>query len=198
MRILKVLVIALSSLILTASTMNTVSERSEPKVLHTVIALEPTPVIQFPSKKQVTAEIVTTRKPDVPKTTPREAVAVNNTGTWESVFNSMANKLPGNYVIQDRGSWGATDLSSGTVYIAPRTPLKYLDDVMLHESIHVRQGQVYGNIGSARSALANFGGLEAVADCGARMLGATWTNYVSSCTTSMNHAATAMLNGVPA
>jgi hypothetical protein len=150
------------------------------------------PEIQFPFVHSLNASIVTKEEPT--KTIP----VAPQTTDWESIFNTLKGSLPGNYIVADKGSWGATDLSSGTVYIAPRTPLKYLKSVMLHESLHVRQGYVYGNINAARAALSAFGGLEPVADCGARMLGATWTNYVTSCTDAMNHAARAILSGIPA
>lgn len=152
------------------------------------------PDFTLPTTKYISASIITTKKPDLPKT--KDISQSHPETSWQEVFNSMKSRLPGTYIISDKGSWGATDLSNGIVYIAPRTPLKYLDDVMLHESIHVRQGRIYGDIDTARSALAPFGGLEPVADCGAKMLGATWTNYVSSCTANMNHAARAMLDGV--
>jgi hypothetical protein len=198
MRAIKLFLILLTGFVLSASTVNIIHVSvQEPRV---AVVSEPLPKLQLPTQKTISASIVTT-KPPVVSDRPKEDSPKSPgpaTGDWQSVFNSMKSKLPGTYIVADKGSWGATDLSSGTVYIAPRTPLKYLDDVMLHESVHVRQGRVYGNISSARSALAPFGGLEPVADCGAKMLGATWTNYVKSCTSDMNHAARAMLAGIPA
>jgi len=134
------------------------------------------------------------RKPPPPKVAaaPTVAPAV----TWQSTFAALSARLPGTWIVQDRGAWGATDLNTGTVYIAPRTPLSKLSSVMYHESVHVLQGRVFGGRSGADAGLATYGGIEAVADCGARMLGATWTNYVQHCSAAQNHAASAILRGV--
>lgn len=118
-------------------------------------------------------------------------------------FARLAGQLPGEWAVGDNGSWGSTCLRAGglcthagQVFIARRTPLNRLRSIMLHESIHIRQWRIYHEY--LIEALVPFGGVEAVADCGARMLGATWTGYVKACTPEMNHAARAMLQGVPA
>ena len=93
------------------------------------------------------------------------------------------------------GAWGATALETGTVYIAPRVPCNRLRDVILHESVHVMQGRVYGGYDAASSGLAAYGGIEINADCGAKLLGASWTNYTSRCSAAQSQAARAILAG---
>ena len=97
--------------------------------------------------------------------------------------------------VRDTGAWGATNLSTGTVYIAPRTPPARLLDVVRHEYMHVLQGRAYGDIRSAGAALAAVGGIEVNADCGALAMGASWTNYVRSCTPLQASAALRILAG---
>lgn len=173
---------------LTASNTNTIKLVEIKQTQAHIAPVIAMPILELPKIYSINTTIVTKPKSPI-ATEPND---------WDSIFNSMAAKLPGQYVIADKGSWGATDLRTGIVYIARRTPLQYLKSVMLHESIHVRQGYVYGNINTARAALANFGGLEAIADCGAKLLGATWTNYVNNCSPDMLYAAQAMLSGVSA
>lgn len=116
--------------------------------------------------------------------------------TWDEIFQVEAARLPGKWVVEDRGAWGATSLETGTVYISPRAPQRYLIAIMLHESMHVRQGQLYGGIYAARDGLAKYGGIEINADCGALILGANWTNYTQSCTPQQRAAAQSILKGI--
>jgi len=108
-------------------------------------------------------------------------------------------KVPGassaTWIVEDKGAWGATDLAAGVVYVAPRTPANRLLDVVRHEWVHVQQGRVYGGIAKAKSALASVGGIEVVADCGAKLLGAGWTHYVKACTPEQTAAAKHVLAG---
>ncbi len=160
----------------------------------------------LPSTQTATASVVTTPTKSHQATTPvaPKPVAPKPAGDpWMATFSRLAASLPGEWYVRDAGALGATCLRAGgpcahagQVFIARRTPLNQLASVMKHESMHVRQSRIYGL--NVITALAPFGGIEAVADCGARMLGATWTHYVKTCTPVMNHAAQAMLNGVPA
>lgn len=85
--------------------------------------------------------------------------------------------------VADRGAWGATQLDTGDIWIAPRTPLEDLYSVAVHEYGHAITGHLYGGFYPAQNAAdALFGqqgeyGLEVEADCMARVEGATFTNY---------------------
>lgn len=116
----------------------------------------------------------TSPQPQSPPAPPQPAPQVDE---WMAVFNEMTSTLPGHYTVADMGRWGATDLNSGMVYIARRTPFTYLRSVMLHESAHVLQGRRFGGYQAAVAALAPYGGIEVTADCKALTLGATWINY---------------------
>lgn len=85
--------------------------------------------------------------------------------------------------VADRGAWGATQLDTGDIWIAPRTPLADLYSVAVHEYGHAITGHLYGGFYPAQNAADRlFGqqgeyGLEVEADCMARVEGATFTNY---------------------
>lgn len=96
---------------------------------------------------------------------------------WQSTFQRLSSTLPGTWAVADRGSWGATRLSTGEVYVSPDTPLWALPSVMLHEAAHVIQGRKWGGHKGATAKLAQFGGIEVVADCMALLMGATWIDY---------------------
>ena len=99
------------------------------------------------------------------------------------------------WIVADRGGWAATDLATGVVYVSPHTPANRLLDVVRHEWVHVQQGRVYGGFAQADKALAPLGGIEVVADCGARTLGAGWTKYIKHCSPQQTAAATSILAG---
>lgn len=96
---------------------------------------------------------------------------------WMNAFNHYRSQLPGTYIVQDMGSYGAAQLDDGTVYIARRTPLNLLWSVMAHESCHVRQGRAFNGYYGAVQALAPYGGIERTADACAANMGATWFHY---------------------
>jgi hypothetical protein len=109
---------------------------------------------------------------------------------------------PTRWVLTSRyGHWGATDLASGTVYISPAVPPSRLDDVVRHEWAHVLTIRVYGSAAATISGLdAYFGGsgmtgAERAADCMARQLGASWTNYTSCSVAAWQRGATRLLQG---
>lgn len=99
------------------------------------------------------------------------------------------------------GHWGATDLSSGTVYISPSVPASRLDDVVRHEWAHVLTIRIYGSASATISGLnAYFGGSgmaggERATDCMARQLGATWTGYTSCSSAAWQRGAVRLLQG---
>jgi hypothetical protein len=119
--------------------------------------------------------------------------------TFAQRVDAAVARVPGassaTWIVQDRGAWGATDLGAGVVYIAPRTPASRVLDVVRHEWVHVQQGRVYGGMAPARDALAPWGGIELVADCGAKALGARWTNYIKRCSPAQTAAARNILAG---
>jgi hypothetical protein len=96
---------------------------------------------------------------------------------WQAVFDRTAAELAGTFYAEDKGAWGATQLDTGEVWIAPRTPLSVLRSVMIHESAHVVQGRTFGGYFRAIETMAPYGGIEVTADCWALAHGATWTNY---------------------
>lgn len=119
--------------------------------------------------------------------TPPAPVARVHTG-WAALDAAIA-RIPHYYPgiaqwhVGDRGAWGATQLDTGDIWIAPRTPLADLYSVVVHEYGHAISGHLYGGFYPAQDAADRlFGqqgeyGLEVEADCMARVEGATFTNY---------------------
>ena len=87
--------------------------------------------------------------------------------------------------VGDKGGWGATNLNTGDIWIAPRAPLDKLRSIVVHEYAHAITGKLYGGFYPAEDAADRlFGisgelGLEYEADCMARVEGATWTWYTA-------------------
>jgi hypothetical protein len=109
---------------------------------------------------------------------------------------------PARWVLTSRyGHWGATDLGNNTVYISPSVPASKLDSVVRHEWSHILTIRAYGGVSSALAGTNSvFGGsgmtgVERAADCMARQLGATWTNYTSCSSATWQRAASALLRG---
>ncbi|HET9140449.1 hypothetical protein [Actinophytocola sp.] len=156
--------------------------------------LEPAAATQVPTVNA--APRVTSPAPvqEQPAAAPKPAAQ-----SFAERLNAAVAAVPGagsaTWVVADKGSWGATDLSRGVVYIAPRTPANRLLDVVRHEWVHVAQGRIYGGIGAAKTALAHVGGIEVVADCGAKLQGARWTHYTKTCTPAQTAAARQILSG---
>lgn len=163
----------------------------------------PTPTVVLVPTTTATASIVT-RAPAPPQTQPQPKPqpaappAAPAVDAWHAVFNDMVTRLPGTYRIGEPAGcncWGVTPHDTDTVFVSPRTPVSRVADVMRHESGHIRMTRVYGSASKAYEGLKAYGGWEAVADCVARLIGARWTNYVTSCTAPMTTAARAILNG---
>jgi hypothetical protein len=107
-------------------------------------------------------------------------------------------------VTSSYGHWGMTDLNSGAIYISPSVPTRLLYAVAAHEWSHALSMHVYGgNVDQAVVAMdAWFGGsgllgAERAADCMARQLGATWTNYTSCSDSRWRAGAAQLLAGQP-
>jgi hypothetical protein len=84
------------------------------------------------------------------------------------------------------GSWGLTDMGAGIVYVSPTVPANRMYSVVAHEWGHVLSAKPYKPDVMAGVTAMNawFGGsgltgAERAADCIARILGATWTNYTA-------------------
>lgn len=97
------------------------------------------------------------------------------------------------------GPWGLTDLYTGVITISASVPADRMYDVVAHEWGHVLSMADYGfDVRTAVAALgATFGGngLEVAADCIARVLGATWTNYTACASSGWRTAAQVLLAG---
>lgn len=160
------------------------------------------PLVKLPQLRSASEVLTYQPPPTEPATVTSAASTPPATApvplTWEMIFDEWSRKLPGNWSIKDAGAWGATQMdSSELVFIARRTPARYLVAVMEHESMHVRQMRVYGgNYNAAVTGLAPYGGIEVNADCGALLMGANYTNYVKGrCTTQQTQAANAIMEG---
>lgn len=96
---------------------------------------------------------------------------------WSANLRRATGGRAANWTLKDTGAWGRTEVPGNTIWIAPRTPCDKVYSVAVHEWTHHMQGVVYGDYRAAKRAMARYGGLEIVADCGALLLGATWINY---------------------
>ena len=159
---------------------------------------------------------VTTRRPAAgprPATTPRPSnrpkppVVTGPTG-WGALDAAIA-RIPGyrpggiTWTVSSRyGHWGATDLATGWIYISPSVSPGLLDSVVRHEYAHIVTVRAYaGDWRTAKQAAnATFGGtgrtgVERAADCMARALGASFTNYTSCARADWQAAAGRLLAG---
>jgi hypothetical protein len=116
--------------------------------------------------------------------------AVHSPTSWPALNRAIA-RVPGyrsgiaTWTVSRRyGHWGTTVLASGRIYISPTTPKSKLYSVAAHEYGHALTSANYGRHWQAMGLAMNrwFGGgvviaRERAADCIARAMGATWTNY---------------------
>jgi uncharacterized protein YjaZ len=109
-------------------------------------------------------------------------------------YNLVKSRYAADWNLAESGSWGLMKTATGKVFIAKGVPCDKVRSVMVHEYTHVLQWRLYGS--SLVSDLESHGGAEEIADCGARMLGATWTHYVQTCTAEQTRSADAILRGV--
>ena len=150
-----------------------------------------------PAPAPVTGSVAVQAVPVVVNTASRA-----HTG-WAALDNAIDNirtYYPGiaHWHAQDLGAWGETNMYTGDIYIAPRTPLADLLSVVEHEFMHALTGYMYGGMANAQVAadrlFSQSGemGLEIEADCMARVDGATWTWY-TPCTNQSWRATAAIL-----
>ena len=98
--------------------------------------------------------------------------------------------------------WGTTSFEKRSIEISQTVPLDKLYSVAVHEWSHMKSTDVWaGDVPTAFDRLrAVFGGtssdgVEISADCMARVLGATWTNYTACDNQAWRAAAAKVLNG---
>jgi uncharacterized protein YjaZ len=106
------------------------------------------------------------------------------------------------WVVSSRyGHWGVTDVAHRTIYISPSTPRSVLYSVVAHEYSHIVTVRDYGGDWDMTTIRLDeyFGGdalgRERAADCMARILGATWTNYTPCTNDKWRHGAQELLAG---
>lgn len=143
-----------------------------------------------------------------PKPAPRPPSATAGPTGW-GALNGAISRIPDyrssgiTWTVTSRyGHYGTTDLATSDIYISPNVPVSLLDSVVRHEYAHVVTVRVYeGQWRVAKSALnAAFGGsgmtgAERAADCMARLMGASWTNYTSCSSSSWRRNAELLLAG---
>lgn len=178
---------------------------SRPTTAMTLTAA-PTPTASSPQKSSTAQPPATpqpapvrpaTAKPAAKTAPPVTQAPPMPAPTWEMIFDEWSHKLPGHFSIQDDGAWGMTTFDMNlTVHIARRTPQKYLVAIMLHESMHVRQVQVFhGDYELAVATLAPYGGVEINADCGTILMGGNFTGYAhGKCTSEQKQAARSIMD----
>ncbi|HEY7718827.1 MAG TPA: hypothetical protein VH915_08710 [Pedococcus sp.] len=181
----------------------------------------PRPTAIAPTRPPATPRAGPTRKPAATRTpapartatpAPRRPAAKTArpsgpTG-WAALDAAIA-RIPGyrssgiTWTVTSRyGHWGTTDLATYDIFISPGTPVSLLDAVVRHEYAHVVTVRAYGGDWQQAKAATNaaFGGsgitgAERAADCMARLLGATWTNYTSCSSAAWRSLAAALLAG---
>ena len=131
------------------------------------------------------------RKSVAPAKAPAGAAASGPT-SWPAL-NAAISRIPGyvpggiRWTVTSRyGHWGATDLATSHIYISPSVSTSLLDSVVRHEYAHVVTVRAYGGAWRTARSETNvaFGGtgatgVERAADCMARAMGASWTNYTT-------------------
>lgn len=162
----------------------------------------PTAIKPSPTRRAATAP-----RPN-PKPAPRPPSATGGPTGW-GALNGAISRIPGyrssgiTWTVTSRyGHYGTTDLATSDIYISPHVPVSLLDSVVRHEYAHVVTVRVYGGQWRvAKSALnaafdgSGMTGAERAADCMARLMGASWTNYTSCSSSSWRRNAELLLAG---
>ena len=142
-----------------------------------------------------------------PATRPKPPAATGPTG-WPAL-DAAIGRIPGyqprgiTWTVSSRyGHWGATDMATGWIYISPTVSPGVLDSVVRHEYAHIVTVRAYAGDWRTAKQAANlaFGGtgrtgVERAADCMARALGATFTQYTSCGRADWQAAAGRLLAG---
>lgn len=145
--------------------------------------------------------------------TPRAATRPKPSGvtgpTGWPALNAAIARIPGyrpggiTWTVSSRyGHWGATDMATGWIYISPSVSPGLLDSVVRHEYAHIVTVRAYAGDWRTAKQAANltFGGtgrtgVERAADCMARALGASFTQYTSCGRADWQAAAGRLLAG---
>jgi hypothetical protein len=167
-------------------------------------AAEPSPRT---TKRVVVVRAPAPRETPARRTTPapKPTTSTRPNPTSEARMMAAVARIPGyrtgeaTWVMTSKyGSWGTADWAHGIVYISPSIPADRMYDVVVHEWSHVLSVSLYPTNSQAKYAMNKvFGGTgltgaERAADCMARLLGATWTNY-TTCDNAAWKAAAAKL-----
>lgn len=140
-------------------------------------------------------------------TRPKPSGVTGPTG-WPALNAAIA-RIPGyrpggiTWTVSSRyGHWGATDMATGWIYISPSVSPGLLDSVVRHEYAHIVTVRAYAGDWRTAKQAANltFGGtgrtgVERAADCMARALGASFTQYTSCGRADWQAAAGRLLAG---
>jgi hypothetical protein len=145
-----------------------------------------------------------------PRPAPSPAPPIRSSGPtgWPALDAAIA-RIPGysaggiRWSVTSRyGHWGATDLATSEIFISPAVSPGLLDSVVRHEYAHVVTVRAYGgDWRTAKSATnAAFGGsgrtgVELAADCMARAMGASWTQYTSCARQDWQQLSARLLSG---
>jgi hypothetical protein len=126
-------------------------------------------------------------RPAPPPTPTRRAKGPTGWPALDAAIARIPGYAPGGIrwsVTSRYGHWGATDLATSEIFISPAVNPDLLDSVVRHEYAHVVTVRVYGGDWRAAKSATNaaFGGsgrtgVERAADCMARAMGASWTQY---------------------
>lgn len=101
-----------------------------------------------------------------------------NTEYYRTLTELGENETDWRIVPLDRGRGGQALMDQGRVEIDPAVDCADLPSIVIHEWVHLQQARVYG---SQHAAVTHYGSvelLEVAADCGALLLGATYTPYL--------------------
>lgn len=191
---------------------------------HSAVALPPAPVASPPARpKAVTPPPVPVKLAPKPRPTVRathRAVAPSRPAprathraalTPQQLLDRAVAALPdfhpGDAVFQLKpglGSWGLTNMGAGIVYVSPTVPADKMYSVVAHEWGHVLSAKPYKpdvmagvNAMDAWFGGSGMAGAERAADCIARLLGATWTNYTPCTDAHWRDGARKLLAGQP-
>jgi hypothetical protein len=136
---------------------------------------------------------------DLPQPASRTAGAVCN---WDREYHSTLAALG-----EDEADWqviplplgrgGQALMDQGRAEIDPDVACVDLSSLVKHEWVHLQQARMYGGQHAAVEFYGSYEQLEIAADCGARMLGATYTPYLAdtdSCTVGLTRNAVVLIS----
>jgi hypothetical protein len=209
--------------VLTSSAETPLSAAPAPFGAHEQVEPSPLPVVRHvvvkpravPAAAAVKAAptvhrtVVPTHRAVAPRPAPRRVVSTRLTPQQllDRAVAALPNFHTGDAVFVLKpglGSWGLTNMGAGIVYISPTVPADRMYSVVAHEWGHVLSAKPYKpdvmagvNAMDAWFGASGMAGAERAADCIARLLGATWTNYTPCTNTHWRDGARKLLAGQP-